>query len=267
MNRITKRRLWEISVLLLPLLVILIFPQVGNWAKREATDALRFPLKTFSKISSLSKGILQCRRILRENRELREKTESLKNQIISLREASLENERLRGLLSFKKQFPYTLVAAEVIGRDVSSWMGFIIVDKGSRHGIKLNMSVVSTSGLVGKVYEVGQWTSRVILITHPDSRLTAILQRSREEGIIAGTVSGNCRMLYLSKSCDVNIQDIVISSGLGGIYPKGLLIGKVTALKEEPGGLGRYAEVEPATNFSRLEEVLIITNEAKPRQK
>lgn len=258
MNRVIKRRLWEISLLLLPLLVILIFPQVGSWAKREATDVLRFPLKTFSKLSSLSKGVLQYRRILRENRELREKTESLNNQIISLREASLENERLRGLLSFKQQFPYASIAAEVIGRDASSWMGFIIIDRGSRHGIKLNMPVISTSGLVGRVYEVGQRTARVLLITHPDSRVTAILQRSREEGVIAGTVSGNCRMLYLSKSCDVNIQDTVISSGLGGIYPKGSLIGKVVELKEERGGLGRYAEVEPATNFYRLEEVLII---------
>lgn len=169
-----------------------------------------------------------------------------------------ENIRLKELLSFKTGAPYKVIAARVIGRDPSNWSSAIIIDKGSSSGIKKGFISVTFLGLVGRVIEVSSSTSQIILLSDPSLCVSAIIQRSRQEGLVCGSLGGSLIMKYLPKDSDIKVSDTVITSGLTDVYPKGLIIGKVTDIGEEFSGLNRYAVIEPSVDFSGLEEVLII---------
>ena len=127
-------------------------------------------------------------------------------------------------------------------------------------GIQPNMVVVTEAGLVGKVVEVGNFTSKVLLINDTTSSVASLIQRSREQGVTSGTITGGCIMHFLPANSDAQVSDIVITSGLGEVYPKGLVIGKVVKVYKDPGGLSKICQVKPAVNLSTLEEVLVVIN-------
>jgi rod shape-determining protein MreC len=133
-----------------------------------------------------------------------------------------------------------------------------LVNKGEKDGAAKDMAVVTSEGVVGRVIEVSLHTAKVLLITDPNSGMDVIVQRSRTQGIMEGKVEEVCVLKYVQKNEDVQVGDKVITSGLGGIFPKGLMTGTVTKVERKRPGIFQYIEVTPSVDFSRLEEVLIL---------
>lgn len=182
----------------------------------------------------------------------------LRARLFDLREINLENARLRGLLNFKQKSPWRLVAARVVARSPDSWSSSVILDKGRYNGIKPGMVVISPAGLVGTVIESAQDSAKVLLVNDPNQGVSSIIQRSRQEGLVSGTLGTNLIMRYLPDDADIAVGDLVVTSELSQLYPKGILLGRVVNLGKEFSGLNRYALVKPAVDLANIEEVLVI---------
>jgi rod shape-determining protein MreC len=203
-------------------------------------------------------GIIFYHRNLTQNESLKKEIDLLTQKLNAANEVELENKRLKETLSFKQKSSYKLIAARVIGRTPDNWSSVIIIDKGRYNGIKRGFVAITYLGLVGRVIETTESTSKIMLINDPDMGISSEVQRSRQEGLVSGTIGSFLVMRYLPQDCDVQISDVVITSGLTETYPKGLLIGKVVGIADEFSGLSRYAIIKPAVNLSNIEEVLII---------
>jgi rod shape-determining protein MreC len=203
-------------------------------------------------------GIVFYHRNYVQNRRLRNENDLLKNKLNESREVYQENKRLKQLLSFKKNTPYKVIAAAVIGRDPSNWSSVVIIDKGKDSGIRSGYIAVTFLGLAGKVVETGSTFSKVMLLNDPNFGVSALIQGTRQEGAVSGSLGGVLTMKYLTKSESVKTGDIVVTSGLSQAYPKGLLIGTVAETGDELSGLSRFAVIRPAVEPSAIEELLII---------
>jgi rod shape-determining protein MreC len=146
----------------------------------------------------------------------------------------------------------------VVGKDATNWFKTILIDRGSRAGLRRNLPVVSPAGLVGRVVEVTPSTARVQLITDPVSASGALMQRTRVTGIAIGNLDSGLRVRYLPLLADVVVGDNVVTSGMGGVFPKGIPVGRVTAVERKSGALFQEAVLEPAVDLGRLEEVLVL---------
>jgi len=182
----------------------------------------------------------------------------LKQKLNAQEETYLENKRLKQLLAFKQKTSYKVIAARVIGASADNWSSAIIIDKGSASGIKRGYVSVTYLGLVGRVIEVAESSSKILLMNDKDFGVSGIVQRSRQEGLVSGNLGSNLIMKYLPKDCDIKVDDVILTSGLTEAFPKGLLIGTVTDIGEELSGLTRYCLIKPAVNLSNIEELFII---------
>lgn len=217
--------------------------------------------KPFLKVSNISSRKLKSflvpeDRLSKENQLLKSEIEVMKNKLVQLDELYSENERLRKLLDFKKRLDYKTVSARVIGRDPSNWTSVIYIDKGKDDGIKKYMAVTTDKGLLGRTISVGSSSSKVMFITDPDSRIGVLTQRTRHDGLLYGTLTRECQMVYISLDADVWPGDLVVSSGTGGSIPKGLLVGTIKDVFVDKSGLYQTAIVRPVVDLSRAEEVL-----------
>lgn len=193
-----------------------------------------------------------------ENTRLREDVERLSQEIARLREQAQATQRLERLLDFRAATGGRAIGARLIGRDTSQWFAVILVDRGSRDGVRRNDPVVAAEGLVGRVLTVSPTTSQVLLITDARSAVGVVLQQSREAGVVEGQGQAVVRLKYLSRAREVTIGSMVITSGLTGLFPRGLPVGTVVSLVREQGALYQEALVAPVVNLDRLEEVLIL---------
>jgi len=166
--------------------------------------------------------------------------------------------RLLQLLDFKKNFSSKMLLVEVISNDLNSWFKIIVVNRGANSGIKKGMAVVSIDGLIGRTVEVNSNTSKVLLLTDFRSAVDALIQRTRDRGVIKGKNTNIFEMKYIPLNADIKVDDRVISSGLGGVFPKGFLIGTVSRIKKKKQSLFQEAEVVPDRDLSEIEEVFII---------
>lgn len=171
------------------------------------------------------------------------------------------HERLQKLLQFKKTINWPVLAAQVIGRDPTGWFKSVIIDKGENSGLKVNMPVVNASGVVGQLVSVSPSYAKVLLIIDQNSAVDSIVQGSREKGIVKGFSSKVCKLDYVVKTSDVKVNDMVVTSGLGGVYPKGLPVGKVIEVINIAGELFKDIKIKPMVDFSKLEELLVILEE------
>jgi len=193
----------------------------------------------------------------RENEELRARVTELETAMVRLAELEQSNKRLADLLRFRSQLRGKVLGARVVGRDPLPWFGSFVIDLGRADGVRSGLAVLAPGGVVGRVTEVGRRSSRVMLLTDNDSGIDAVVQRSRARGIVQGARDGGCRMNYLRRDVDVVPGDVVVTSGLDGIFPKGLLIGTIAEISLENRGLLRSARVEPGVRLDDLEEVLV----------
>lgn len=207
--------------------------------------------------------------------DVKEKNRVLKAQLLDLqaentgyREIILENRRLKHLLEIEEKYSGNKVVANVTGYDLVPWAGAITVDKGKEEGVRKDNIVLYGRYAAGRVTETFLHFSRVMLITAGESAVAAIIQRNRARGILHGTGEGACRLEFIEKDVRVQVGDTVITSGTDGIFPKGIILGRVTAIKNsEEHGLFKSVTVEPSVNLSRLEEAVIFidnTDEISP---
>lgn len=195
---------------------------------------------------------------VRENNYLRRRLDELSVELNELKEGGRENERLRELLDLRKTLPYDTIACRIIARDAGAWYRTVIIDKGTNSGIDIDMPVLSNGGVIGRVIEAGIDTARVLLITDINSSIGGLIQDTRTVGLVEGTGTGRCIINLLPKNIDAQAGDIVVTSGLGRIFPKGLVIGTITELASSGQGLYKTAELILAADMDRLEEVLIV---------
>ena len=204
------------------------------------------------------RDISSTRELMTENKILKGNIDNLEREILNLREVSLENKRMRELLGFMESKSRKVVPAMVIARDHLGLKDTIIIDKGKKNKVDKDMVVISGNGLVGRTRETGWTIARVLLITDRDSVISGIVQRTRDEGAIVGNGEAGLVMKYLGLGCDVKKGDIVITSGFGEVFEKGILIGEVESVGKDQSGLYMDAIVKPAVDMTRLEDVLVI---------
>ncbi|MEK6655333.1 MAG: rod shape-determining protein MreC [Thermodesulfobacteriota bacterium] len=200
-----------------------------------------------------------------ENRRLRKQNADLTEQLNRYREGSLEAMRLQKLLELREGFPPRAVAARVIDRNRSSLFKTLLINKGTADGLRVGLAVLSNQGVVGRIIETSWHASRVLLLIDGNSNIDGLIQRSRAQGILQGAGSAGCSLKYISRAEEVLAGDVVISSGLSGVLPKGLLLGVVTGASRKEGGLFQKIDVAPAVDFEKLEEVLALTTDMKPK--
>lgn len=226
--------------------------------RQPLINILKQPLNLARLIQREAMGVIFYHHNLIRNEALERESDLLRNKINSLNEAYLENERLRESLAFKQKSSLKLIPARVVARFADSWSSSVIIDKGSSNGIRPGMGVITYLGLVGRIMEVTSSTSKVMLLSDPSLGVSSFIQRSRQEGLVSGTLGNNLIMKYLPEEADMKIGDVVVSSGLNSTYPKGILIGKIIEIGKEFSGLSRYAIIEPVVSFSNIEEILVV---------
>ncbi len=225
-------------------------------------QVLSVPLEVFSSfdrgMTEIWDGYVALRGIREENRQLRKELEFVQGQNNQLREAAVATQRLEAILDFKQRSVPDMVAAQVIGRDATNWYRGIILNKGDQDGVRAEMGVVTPAGVVGRVVKATSSSSVVLLMTDPNNAIAALVQGTRDEGIVEGTRNGRARMKYIPLLSTVHPGDRVITSGLTGSFPRGLAIGVMTHIEKEEGDLFRSAELEPEVDMTKLDEVLVI---------
>ncbi len=202
--------------------------------------------------------------VAKENEKLRQEISKYKKRENELLEKIKRYERIAQLLKYSLKERRPAIAATVIGRDATQWSHTIFLDKGADHGVQINQAVASHEGVVGHVMEVMKSSSKVLLILDNRSAMDALLQNSRVTGVVQGTGQNQFIMKYVPKDAPLTVGEPVITSGLGGIYPKGLKIGEVVRANKTGQGLFQEITLSPSADFNRLENVLILS---RPRVK
>lgn len=219
-------------------------------------------LGTIGKLLELQGKYMAFKGIASENERLKGRIVELEAERNRLLEVEATNRRLRELLDFRSQLPPGAVTAAVIGNSASTWFRSFILDKGSADGLFKGMAVVSPVGVVGQIVSVTSRSAKVLLITDPHSGVDVMVQRSRARGIVSGSLDSGPIMKYAKRSEDIQEGDRLITSGLDGIFPKGLLVGTVAKVRKKSFGLFQYVEVALAVDPAQLEEVLLVSAEA-----
>lgn len=247
-----------VSAATLLLIFLFIISALIPASRKSFINIFDLPMAVFSWFRQEAGGLIFFHRNLVQNQKFKAEHDFLLNQLNGKKELYLENARLRSLLSLKETAPYKVIAARVIARDPSNWPSIIIIDKGSSQRIKNGMVSVNFHGLVGRVVETGASTSKIMLVNDPNLSVSALIQRTRQEGLVCGSLGGSLIMKYLPKDCDIKISDNIVASGLTGTYPKGLAVGTVIGIGREFFSQASYAIIKPAVDLSALEEVLVI---------
>ncbi len=224
-------------------------------------------LSFFSKLGTTTQrffeGLFYFKKIQRENERLKKEIAFLKKKNLELKEMEAENVRLKKLLKFKEKTSYQVIFGSVIGSSLGEGEETVLIGRGFKDGVRKNFPVVVNEGLVGQIVSVSRDASVVRLIIDVKSGIGAQIVETRETGLLEGAVGEKLELNFIPKKSKVKKGDSVITSGLGGIFPKGLFIGKVIEVREVPYRLDKKIIVKPEVNFRKLEEVLIIVTNSR----
>jgi rod shape-determining protein MreC len=193
---------------------------------------------------------------------LKEKNLKLEEQLAALQEAKLENDRIRALVDFAAAQQLPTIGARIIGRPTDSRQRVILIDRGSSSGVKRGDTVIAAGGLVGQVIEVTSWNAQVRLVSDSSSGATALVQRTRVNGIVRGALDGPLMFEFVQPELAPVVGDVLVTSGLGGVYPKGIVVGDVTAVSAPQSDLYPTISVASRVDIDRIEEVLVLTTES-----
>ena len=283
-NRVRKdkdagSKAWVMVFVTVSLFCIIFFAARGRFQAPVSSQAVSLVLSPFQQAVSwvsnefrfVTSNIWEIATLHEQNKMLRNEVEQLRVINLQASEAMAENARLRAMVDYKQSaHQFDMVAARVIGRESDTWSSMIVIDRGTGSGIQNDMPVVTPAGLVGRVVEAGPKSSKVQLILDPRSSVGTIVQRaeSRVTGLVQGDVSNPTmpQMVNIPRNADVVEGDVIVTSGYGGIFPKGIVVGLVTTLNNDAGGLLKIGVLEAAVDFQKLEDVLVITasREAPP---
>ena len=201
--------------------------------------------------------------IKKDNQSLKSENETLKTQLLAMQELQKENDRLAGLLDFQTKTKMQLIAARVISRDLLTDHATIRISKGTHHGLKAGEAVISTQGVVGYIFRPEAFTSQILLITDRYSVVDGIVARSRARGIVEGKGPDACILRYVEKSEDIQKGDLIVTSGIDNIFPKGFPVATVEEVENKPYASSLRVELKPVVDPDKLEEVFVITNAAE----
>jgi rod shape-determining protein MreC len=205
---------------------------------------------------------LEWKTVRRENVTLRAENEELRVQAMQVGETREENARLRRLLVLRDRLPLATLAGEVIGREAGGWVRSLTVNRGRGDGIAQQTPVIVPDGLVGRVVQVHRGAAVIQLLNDPASTVGAVVQRTRTAGLVEGDAGGTVRFKFMARDgANVAPGDLVVTSGLGALFPKGLPVGRVTKVEDKGSALFHFAVLVPAVDFSRVEEVLLVTGQ------
>lgn len=227
------------------------FQKGASWVKNGIGNQIAF----FSEMNSLEE----------KNEELMKENARLSNELSSLSQLREENERLRATLDFAQQNEqFELAGARVIAKDVSNYFQSFVIDKGVKDGVKVNDAVVDYSGLVGYVYEAADHTAKVSTLLDENTAVSVKVVRTGDSTMLKGDFTlqkdGRCKLTYVGRDADIISGDVLQTSGLGGRYPAGLMVGRVAEVGKDEAEYMNYAIVEPVVDFAHLYEVMVITN-------
>lgn len=190
--------------------------------------------------------------------ELRDRNAALTAQLAELGEYRLENERLRSMLELSSAYGLRGIAARVVGTSSDDWSRTVTIDKGSASGVNLDMAVTDGKGVVGQVTAVTSSSATVTLLSDPGYQCSALLQDSRATGVLQGSVDGSLHLEYVPVTQGVRVGELVVTSGMGGAYPKGLLIGTVASVTNAPSDVYHTIVVTPVARVANYEEVCVV---------
>ncbi|MEI8182057.1 MAG: rod shape-determining protein MreC [Desulfomonile sp.] len=196
--------------------------------------------------------------VKKENMELKEEVRKLRRDKATLLARENENQRLRKLLNIKASHEFPSLVAQVIGEDASGWYRTIFINRGSEDGVLAGMSITAPEGVVGRVIRISADMSQVLLITDPNLSLDCRVVRTRDRGVLKGSLDRGCILRYINLKSQLEPGDEVVTSGLDGMFPPGLGVGKIKSVRIGDQGLFLEASVTPASDLSAIEEVLVI---------
>ncbi|MBI3802356.1 MAG: rod shape-determining protein MreC [Nitrospirae bacterium] len=214
-------------------------------------------------VGGIWKGYVGLIHVREENERLRIEMDRLRGENNQLKEDGALAQRLQSILNYKQSVPVGMVTAGVIGREPTHWYRSVIINKGDADGIKVDMGVITPQGVVGKIIKTGPHHAQVLLMTDRSSAVAAVVQRTRDEGIVQGMEEGTLRLKYLPHFSEVTVGDAVVTSGLEGSFIKGLKIGEIEKVEKKEHELFLQVKLAPQIDFGKLEEVLIITSTAE----
>ncbi len=232
--------------------------RVGSWILAGLGPAEEALSRAGDAVARVWRQYTEIGRLRAENQRLGEEVERLKEEVTRLREQAQATQRLERLLAFREQLPGRAIGARVIGRDSTKWFSVITVDRGSQDGVHRNAPVVAAEGLVGRVLTVTPTTAQVLLVSDARSAVGVVLQQSREAGVVEGQEQTLLRLKYISRDREITPGELLVTSGLSGVFPRGLPVGAVETVVREQGALYQEATVRPVVNLDHLEDVLIL---------
>jgi rod shape-determining protein MreC len=197
-----------------------------------------------------------------ENRQLKKALGESLQKLNRCSETELANDRLRNLLGFESPEATAMIAAQVVGKDPSPWSKTIIVDKGAFNNVRQGSPVVVPEGIVGVVIDASTQYAKVLLLIDPNSAVDALVQRTRARGVVKGGGAEYCIFDYVLRKHEIGVGDTVVSSGLDGVFPKGLRVGRISEIVRLNAGIFQKVSVTPAVDFEILEEVFILSEPA-----
>jgi rod shape-determining protein MreC len=197
-----------------------------------------------------------------ENRRLREEAQGLRVEALRVTETVEENARLRRLLALKEAMPLATLSGEIIAREWGGWVRSLTVNRGRADQVTRLTAVIAPDGLIGRVVDVRPGASIVQLLTDPASTVGAHAVRARTQGIVEGEPRGTLRFKYMARDgSGIQLGDLIVTSGAGGLVPRGIPIGRVRAIDDRGSALFHYAQLSPAVDFARIDEVLLVVGE------
>jgi len=194
---------------------------------------------------------------VKKNRVLKKQLSAAQQIKNRNRELAKENARLKKFVAFTASVPGTYVAARVIGRDPSPWFKTIMIDKGAEHGLEKTAPVIVSEGIVGQIVSVSPGFSRVLLITDRNSAVDALVQETRARGMVKGSNEDTCVFVYALRKDEIQPGELVVTSGLDQVFPKGLRIGRILDVKKDHSQLFQDISIQTSVDFDKLEEVLV----------
>ena len=223
---------------------------------------------TLARVNRSAVGVwstyLDWKNVRAENRRLRDENQRLRVEALQVSETAVENERLRRLLALQERLPLTTVSAEIIAREWGGWVRSLTVNRGRGDNVTRLAAVIGPDGLIGRVVEVRSGASIIQVLTDPASTVGAHVVRTRTAGIVEGDPRGTLRLRYMAREGGgINVGDLVVTSGTGGVFPRGIPIGRVRAIDDRGAALFHYAALTPVVDFARVDEVLLLTGDTR----
>ncbi len=267
-NKNKNRRPYILSALIFTLILIVIVSAVGrrdlNTTQKFTLNLIGKGLYVFHRITSFSDHIwsdyVALWEVREENERLHEKLNEYKARQNEYREAIATNQRLHRLLGVKNSITSPTLTSSIVGRDPSLWFRTVILDRGSVQGVERGMAVTSSHGVIGHILSTSPDFAKVLLANDPNCAIDVLIQKNRVHGIIRGA-GDYYELHYIPRNYDIKHDDVIVTSGLAGVFPKGIPVGKVSRVTHGKRGMFQEIRVKPTVDFTSLEEVIVILQE------